>query len=828
MDQNNQYMHVAMLTAMWEVEKKDTLDFLIPSVQYAIGRLFSVGNKINYKRINEFLKSINYSEIHDAVLDKILSRLAANSVVKEGIKNNRLFFILSQDLSNFCKDFENREQIWNNSYNTVITALSKYLIDKKGLGNEDYSYDNISNLFLSFLEKNGLTLLQEIHVLDGITLNDTINYRIGQFILDEWVNNTAIFKTIEDFTKGLMISSAIPAVLTLDEKIDYSNVSFYFDSALLLRLFGYKTEAENNSAAFLQRLLNEGGASIKAFRVTYAEIGSILDSYAEDLHKPHSRRGQTLESFDRAKYTHDDVKRVVNNLTAVFTNHNVNLEPNNDNSILVIKEREYKNFIADENLNETLERSIAYTSRRALDNDVKAIGAIQRMRIGHEVRTLDNCVAIFVTTNVKLVEYTKKHFNKRKKTYPPIITDADLATILWIQNYSTHPDIPKIKLIEMASRAIYMTDKLKKEFMRKIDQMIADGAITNEHAARYRSSIYERREMAIKLVNGDADAVDALTQDDFEYMANMETYDHIYGEKELTLHQGYKNLLAEQQEQHEEQIKANNAKQEEDRIKNIVQRRKERESHLEKGLNYCPWCIAGTRKQEKDDFGKPTTTYPVTQTKKVTQQKTLVKSSSHNHPTDKNNSDTKSAPHLDLGIPLGPFSLSIPLENIKELYNQLCVIIKGFINKLLELIKKNPKRAVLTAIACIIVCASVLIILSEKNSYDLSAHTYLVVDGDGYRFGLSGTSTITVPFTVIENGHGYGIQTISFTMQSFSAGVLGDYVEMDNDKIDRFFSYYIFRSKDIDLFEFFFDIDTAYKLVIYINGVKVRNIMLYA
>ena len=51
MDNQNALTSTAMLAAIWEHEKKDNLELILPFITYSIGKVISVGNRVDTSKI---------------------------------------------------------------------------------------------------------------------------------------------------------------------------------------------------------------------------------------------------------------------------------------------------------------------------------------------------------------------------------------------------------------------------------------------------------------------------------------------------------------------------------------------------------------------------------------------------------------------------------------------------------------------------------------------------------------------------------------------------------------------------------------------------------
>lgn len=148
-----------------------------------------------------------------------------------------------------------------------------------------------------------------------------------------------------------------------------------------------------------------------------------------------------------------------------------------------------------------------------LDNDIKSIAATLVLRDQFATESIEDCRAIFVTSNTQLTNRTRSFLVKEgvlnNRYVMPIITDIELSSIVWLKCYSTHKDYPTKKLIEYSLAALEPTDELMKAFIHTVDKMQADGEIDYEEATLIKIDSFCRRELA-RITKGDASSVDEV------------------------------------------------------------------------------------------------------------------------------------------------------------------------------------------------------------------------------------------------------------------------------------------------------------------------------
>lgn len=97
---------------------------------------------------------------------------------------------------------------------------------------------------------------------------------------------------------------------------------------------------------------------------------------------------------------------------------------------------------------------------------MKSVSAIMRLRDGKEYRKLEDCNAIFVTTNRDIRIETNKLLNLDVNfKISPVMSDIDLTAIVWLKSMINNKKLPEMKLTENAMAAIKPSSTLRKNLI---------------------------------------------------------------------------------------------------------------------------------------------------------------------------------------------------------------------------------------------------------------------------------------------------------------------------------------------------------------------------
>ena len=515
MKNDNALISTAVLTAIWDNSHKDNIELVIPFVSNIIFNKFKVNDLIDEEYIIRQLKEkFCFNKFPHAVLKIVLKRMKRRNILK--LDNKK--FILTKDLKDEAKEFEDRLNIAKLETSKVISAITKYL--KKEL-NGDIVESDAEIYFGNFISSYGYNAYENINFVKKIERkSDVTNYLIGEFICRENEKNSDIFKLILRIIEGYMIANAIYLQIENDNKASLRKLNCYLDAAFILRVLGYKSDEENESAKELYDLLVKYGATINCFNHTFIEVRNILYYYKININK---NKEMTLEYFDKEKYSEGQVDLIISSLEDIFKDKRINIVDTPD----FTKDR-YKDVIDVKTLEEKLtahkEKHNQYINPNSITNDVNSVCAINMLRRGKKITKIENCTHIFVTTYQYLKSASREIMPELFDTdIGLVIDDLDLTTILWFKDFENNADLPKLRLVENALAATNASDEIMCKAAKIFESIKKDGSIRNlENVSNCLTKNYLKSSGFVDSIKNDSELVtkesllDFLTKRDKE------------------------------------------------------------------------------------------------------------------------------------------------------------------------------------------------------------------------------------------------------------------------------------------------------------------------
>ena len=515
MKNDNALISTAVLTAIWDDSHKDNIELIMPFVSNIIFNKFKVNDLIDEEYIIRQLKEkFCFNKFPHAVLKIVLNRMKRRNILK--LDNKK--FILTKDLKDETKEFEDRLNIAKLETSKVISAITKYL--KKEL-NDDIVESDAEIYFGNFISSYGYNAYENINFVKKIERkSDVTNYLIGEFICRENEKNSDIFKLILRIIEGYMIANAIYLQIENDNKASLRKLNCYLDAAFILRVLGYKSDEENESAKELYDLLVKYGATINCFNHTFIEVRNILYYYKININK---NKEMTLEYFDKEKYSEGQIDLIISSLEDIFKDKCINIVDTPD----FAKDR-YKDVIGVKMLEEKLtahkEKHHQYINPNSIINDVNSVCAINMLRRGKKITKIENCTHIFVTTYQYLKSASREIMPELFETdIGLVIDDLDLTTILWFKDFENNADLPKLRLVENALAATNASDEIMCKAAKIFESIKKDGSIKNlENVSNCLTKNYLKSSGFVDSIKNDSELVtkesllDFLTKRDKE------------------------------------------------------------------------------------------------------------------------------------------------------------------------------------------------------------------------------------------------------------------------------------------------------------------------
>jgi len=470
---NPAIISLAILKVNWDKNKKDYVENFVPIIAECIRRSNSeivtieeVKNNVNeyfgfnlpqnaIKTILSRVRKRGYIRKDQNTYQPVrknLDKLNINEI-REGIleKQERLF----QNLISFCRD----------NYNI------------------DWSLKKAEDAFLSFLDENLFDYIKSIKFesLTSAPQNPSKKekYIIASFIKSLQDNTSVEFDYIETVVKGIMLANAIFLPEPNKANENFRNTAFYFDTSFLIYALGYAGETRERSCIELLELLYKTGADLICFSHTVDEIRGALDACAARINSGRLRDayGPSIEYFVQKNSTSSDIYLYSSQIEKNLKKLHIEVK---DKPVYikeyVIGEKELEVYLKDQ-----MQFYQPPEKQNALQRDVDSLSAIMRFRKGQSFYRIENCRAIFVTTNKTLIRTSYEFFNKDYLgSIGACISDQALTTLLWLKMPDDLPELPRKIIIADCYAFTQPSDRLWNAYLQEINKLEKDNRISKD------------------------------------------------------------------------------------------------------------------------------------------------------------------------------------------------------------------------------------------------------------------------------------------------------------------------------------------------------------
>jgi hypothetical protein len=485
---NSTIISLAILKVNWDTLGKDYLENFVPIISECIR--ISGEEIISIPSLQEQVKSNFGLRLPQNVIKTILIRLKNRGFIRI---ENKIFIRNLEYLNNLNFSVIQSQVIRH--HDMLIQSLISFCFNKYG---RNWTAVEAENAVISYLEDNQLIVINP-ETIDNVISDDGSNigkgtkFIIASFIKNLYESKSSEFEYLETIIKGNMIANGIFLPNPDNTPKNFRKTKIYFDTPFLIYALGYAGQSREAPCMELLGLLYEAGADLKCFRHTVDEVRGVLSACSHRLASGQLRDayGPSLDYFITTGYTASDIE--------LFS---IKLEDNlKQLKIDIVDKPKYKHeYVIDERLLfDMLDHYMSYSNIYALSRDVDSISAIMRLREGKECFSVEDCRAVFITTNSGLFRVACDYYyiKAQSHTIAPCLTDYTLTNLLWLKQPTKAPDLPRKRIIADCFATIQPSEKLYRKYLSEIDKLKINEQISNDdyfllrHSLEAKSSLME-------------------------------------------------------------------------------------------------------------------------------------------------------------------------------------------------------------------------------------------------------------------------------------------------------------------------------------------------
>jgi hypothetical protein len=488
---------LAMLKVLWDRHRKDYLGTFVPIVVETIRR--SGWSVVALGDLQGAIESDFGLRIPQHALEAILRRCTREGYLR---LKDRAYLPVSDRISGH--DFDRIQREITRIHDDVVRDLCTFAAEHVAT---EWSTQQAEEALLDLLRQRRMQLgsKQEEPLVRANDAGRGARFVVASYIARLREEKSPRLRDIEALAQGYMLANVLYLPDPGQTSKRFRGTQLYLDTPFLMHALGYSGPAREAPAKELLRLLYEVGANLRCYRHTRDELGGVLDACAGHVRRgpDAALRGPAVESvqhFLAAGYTASDVELLASRLDRALEALRISVTE-------TPTYREHSHVIDEAGLATAIRTEITPYREGALEKDVASVAAIVRERAGKVVNQVEDCIAILVTTNVRLVRVVREFSSREGSRYavPPCISDYSLANLLWLKRPTAAPDLPIKRLIADCYATLQPDEELWSAFEAEAKKQRDDRTITADDYYDLRYSLSTKDEL-MHLTKGDPEA----------------------------------------------------------------------------------------------------------------------------------------------------------------------------------------------------------------------------------------------------------------------------------------------------------------------------------
>lgn len=464
------------------VNNENNMDYLSNFVPFVKDILkSSPENIIRKDYIQDKLKEVYSLDIPSGVIGRLLDRLANDDfILTERIDSKSYVYKPNHEMLE-KSDLKNRKIEFEKNYNDLLSEYINFCKENHNVNKANTEAEK--DIFNIIGEKKVDILMNKLDENSGNIPDEeeSNNYLIGSFVKFLNETNSFLYYYLVDIVKGSMLMDVVYFNEKSNVKMKFKNTVIYLDTSFIMYALGLSGPERKAPCSELLDLLKKNGAIIKCFRDNVDEIRGILGWTKSNLYQANDRH-DTIQYFLEHDFTDSDIDMLIYNIESKIEEIGIAIED------ITYDEKDFQYNIDENMLNQFLEKNIYYPRSKARETDVKTISAIIRKRKGKRYLHIEECKALMVTTNLKLVKTAREFFkDELPRQIAPIMFENSVLNLVWIKNPDLSVDLPNKILMANCFAAISPSDRFWNKYLSEIKRLSLEGrTITEEDVVTLR------------------------------------------------------------------------------------------------------------------------------------------------------------------------------------------------------------------------------------------------------------------------------------------------------------------------------------------------------
>lgn len=509
-------------------KKSDYLENLSPFVSEVI----RIGKEdiISSTVIKEDLYNKFGLEIPIQVINTILKKkLIPKKHVEE---KERVLFANREVLE--TTNFSNIQERLMEKHEKLVSELIIYALD---VHNIHWTNQKAEEVLETFIRNNSVNLLinhygeQEEKKKFYLPVDQKGSILISAFIRENVYKNTTGYQYLMDVVKGLALSNVFNISTPENILMKFKKTDVFLDTSFIVRSLGLNGKSQMEPCTELLKMLREYEAKLKCFRHNLDEIIGILEYTKHNLNKGVIDTHGTIQHLITEGYDELKIDKLIYNLE-----DNI-LKQLGIEIIEKITYNENKIVVPENELEIVLKENVRYKHNieQAVYNDVQSVLSIMRLREGVKSQHVEDCKAVFVTTNFSFAKAIGEYFSNQDeiRTIPPILHDSIMTNLIWLKQPSKAPDLPFKKLVADCYAALQPNEYLWNRYIETMNLLKDNSEASEEDIVLLRYSPTAKYLLVSKTLGDQDELTIGTVQEILEEVKQRKLDDHVREVNEL-------------------------------------------------------------------------------------------------------------------------------------------------------------------------------------------------------------------------------------------------------------------------------------------------------
>lgn len=457
---------LAILKANWDEANSSFLDMFVPFITEVL-RL--AGQPLSADDVKDLLRRRFGIRMPSATVKSLLDRAVRDDKAERDGAGWRT--VASATTSAVAR----REREIIRCYEALVAGLIQFAGSRFS---RDVSLAEASAVLDRYVDDHGASILvrgsaAELPFGPSAVGERDMDYIVHAFVEQLDRSDPSLFRYLETVVEGSMLASVVWLPDTGAVSRRFRDSTIYLDTEFLLYLLGLAGPVLQGPAEELVQHLKEYGGRVACFDRTLSELRGVIQSKIGKLSNPTGPRD--IAGFLAAEgWTRSDLEIYAAELERKLRGAGVDVLPSPPHVIDLTRD--------ESEIEAVLQERVGYHRDGTRRHDLDNLTSIERIRMGRPQPILEDSRAILVTPNDRLVRAAAEAFltDPDMFTWPLVITDEALATLIWLKQPGRYPDLPRKRILADCYAHLQPQPELWAKCLQEVERLHERGAVSDQ------------------------------------------------------------------------------------------------------------------------------------------------------------------------------------------------------------------------------------------------------------------------------------------------------------------------------------------------------------